>query len=128
MSQKHYEVMVIYTPVLSQEEYKSAIQNLTNQIVTLGGTIVAEDAWGLRSLAYPIRKKTTGLYYVVEYATEANFNHKFEIGMNRDENIMRHMITVLDKHSIAYNDRKRKGIKVEPKVKSTSTSTENNQD
>jgi small subunit ribosomal protein S6 len=128
MSQKHYEVMVIFTPVLSLDEFKLATQNLTNQIKTLGGTIVAEDAWGLRSLAYPIRKKTTGLYYVAEYATEGNFNNKFEIAMNRDENIMRHMITVLDKHAIQYNDRKRKGIKVAPKVKSTEGETENNQD
>jgi small subunit ribosomal protein S6 len=124
MSVKHYELMVIYTPVLSQDEYKSAMQNLNNQIKTLGGSITADDAWGLKSLAYPIRKKTTGLYYVVEYSTEANFNHKLETSMNRDENIMRHMITVLDRHAVAYNDRKRKGIKVEPKSKSTNGVTE----
>jgi small subunit ribosomal protein S6 len=111
--------MIIFTPVLSTEELKAATAGIANQLKTNGAEIVAEDTWGLRSLAYPIQKKTTGLYYVVEYSTDGNFNHKLETLMNRDESIMRHMITVLDKHSVAYNDRKRKGIKVEPKTKST---------
>ncbi len=125
MSAKHYELMVIFTPVLSTEEYKIATQTLTNFVKTNGGSIVAEDQWGLKSLAYPIQKKTTGLYFVAEYASEGNLNHKLETQMNRDESILRHMITVLDKHAIAYNDRKRKGIKVEPKVKSTNVESEN---
>ena len=72
-----------------------------------GGTIVHQDAWGLRSLAYPIAKKTTGLYYVVEYKAPTETNAKLEIQMNRDESIMRHMVTRLDKYAEAYNLRKR---------------------
>jgi small subunit ribosomal protein S6 len=125
MSAKHYELMVVFTPVLSAEEYKAATQGLVNFITTNGGAIVAEDAWGLKSLAYPIQKKTTGLYIVIEFSTEMPFNHKLETQMNRDESIMRHMITVLDKHSIAYNDRKRKGIKVQPIIKGTKSEPSN---
>jgi small subunit ribosomal protein S6 len=124
MSAKHYELMVVFTPVLSAEEYKAATTNLASFVTTNGGSIVAEDAWGLKSLAYPIQKKTTGLYFVMEYASEVSFNHKLETQMNRDESIMRHMITILDKHAIAYNDRKRKGIKVQPKVRATNGETE----
>jgi small subunit ribosomal protein S6 len=125
MSAKHYELMIVYTPVLSTEELKSSTQALVSFITTNGGEIIAEDTIGLKSLAYPIQKKTTGLYYLVEYATTGSINHKIETQMNRDENILRQMITVLDKHAIAYNDRKRKGIKVEPKVKSAPVSPEN---
>jgi small subunit ribosomal protein S6 len=127
MSAKHYELMVVFTPVLSAEEFKAATQNLMNLVKTNGGAIIGEDVWGLKSLAYPIQKKTTGLYFVTEYTAEGSFNHKLETQMNRDESILRHMITVLDKHAVAYNDRKRKGIKVEPKVKSTNGLTENTQ-
>jgi len=49
----------------------------------------------------------------MEYKAETTLNAKFTIQMNRDESIMRFMITVLDKHAVAYNDRKRKGIKIE---------------
>lgn len=115
-----YELMVIFTPVLSSEEYKVATKNLKKFISDNEGEVVGEDAWGLRSFAYPISKKTTGLYFVMEYKAAANLNAKFQIAMNRDESVMRYMITALDKHAVAYNDRKRKGIKLEP----TSSSTE----
>ncbi len=118
-AQKHYELMVIYTPVLSAEEFKASTQTLNQFVTNNGGTIIGEDFAGLKSLAYPIQKKTTALYYVMEYATTAPFNHKFETQMNRDESILRHMITALDKHAIAYNDRKRKGIKIAPKAQAS---------
>jgi small subunit ribosomal protein S6 len=125
MSAKHYELMIIYTPVLSADELKSSTQNLVSFIKANGGEIIADDIIGLKTLAYPIQKKTTGLYYLVEYATTGSINQKLETQMNRDETILRHMITVLDKHAIAYNDRRRKGIKVEPITKSTKVSPEN---
>ncbi len=121
MSNKHYELMVVYTPILSAEEFKAENAAITNFITTNGGAIVAEDNWGLKSLAYSIQKKTTGLYNLVEYSTEANFNQKLETIMNRNENILRYMITYLDKHAIAYTDRRRKGIKIEPKTKAAET-------
>lgn len=108
-----YELMVIFTPVLSNEEFNAATKNLKKFITDNKGEIVGEDSWGLKSLAYPIAKKTTGLYYVMEYQAETSLNAKFTIQMNRDESIMRFMITALDKHAVAYNDRKRKGIKIE---------------
>ena len=106
--------MVIFTPVLSNEEYTNATKNLKKMVTDSGGEIVGEDAWGLRSFAYPIDKKTTGLYFLMEYRVEPSFNHRFQIQMNRDETIMRFMYTVLDKHAIAYNARKRSGEKINP--------------
>jgi small subunit ribosomal protein S6 len=114
-----YELMVIFTPVLSTEEYKAATKNLKKFISDNEGEVVGEDAWGLRSFAYPISKKTTGLYFVMEYKAAATLNAKFQIAMNRDESVMRFMITALDKHAVAYNDRKRKGIKLELTTSST---------
>jgi small subunit ribosomal protein S6 len=104
-----YELMVIFTPVLSNEEYKVATKNLKKFITDNEGEIVGEDAWGLKSFAYPIAKKTTGLYYVMEYTAPPTLNAKFQVQMSRDESIMRNMITSLDKHAVAYNNRKRNG-------------------
>jgi small subunit ribosomal protein S6 len=128
MSAQHYEVMVVFTPILSAEEFKAATTGLSNFVTSNGGSIIAEDIWGLKSLAYPIQKKTTGLYFVMEYTTESSINHKMETQMNRDESIMRHMITSLDKHAVAYNDRKRKGIKVQPIIKRATNGETNNTD
>jgi small subunit ribosomal protein S6 len=93
--------------VLSEDDYKSNQKKLTSFITEHGGNIVHEDAWGLRSLAYPIEKKTTGLYYVLEYMAPTEVNAKMEVQINRDETIIRHMVTRLDKYAVAYNDRKR---------------------
>jgi len=109
---KNYELMVIFTPVLSNDEYKDNAKNITTYIKDNTGEIIGEDFWGLRSLAYPIEKKTTALYYIMEYQAETDLNTKLQIQLNRNEKIMRHMITSLDKNAIAYNDRKRKGIKL----------------
>lgn len=102
-----YELMVIFTPILSEEDYKAGQTKFQDFIKENGGNIVHQEAWGLRSLSYPIEKKTTGLYYVLEYKAPSDFNAKLEIQMNRDENIIRHMVTRLDKYALAYNLRRR---------------------
>ena len=71
---QNYELMVVFTPVLSEEEYKTAQKKYTSFVTENGGEVVHENAWGLKSLAYPIQKKTTGLYWVLEYAAPTDFN------------------------------------------------------
>ena len=102
-----YELMVIFTPVLADEDYKNGQKKFSDFITDNGGSIILQDAWGLRTLAYPIAKKTTGLYFVMEYQAPGELNAKLEIQLNRDENIIRHMVTRLDKFAVAYNARKR---------------------
>ncbi len=102
-----YELMVIFTPVLAEEDYKSAQKKFADFIKENGGETVHHEVWGLRSLSYPIQKKTTGLYYVLEYQAPHDLNAKLEIQLNRNETIIRHMVTRLDKYALAYNIRKR---------------------
>jgi len=106
----NYELMVIFTPVLSDDEFKAAQKKFTTLVTDNGGQIVAENAWGLKSLAYPIQKKTTGLYWVMEYQAPSDFNEKLKIQLLRDEAVLRQMATRLDKYSIEYNHRKRNGL------------------
>src|SRR5215211_6465197 len=106
----NYELMVIFTPVLSDDEFKTEQKKYAALAKNAGGTIVAENPWGLKSLAYPIQKKTTGLYWVLEYTAAPDFNEKLKIQLLRDESVLRHMITRLDKYAVEYNHRKRSGI------------------
>jgi small subunit ribosomal protein S6 len=71
---------------------------------------VHSNPWGLKSLAYSVQKKTTGIYWVLEYSAPSSFNEKLQIQILRDEQIMRHMATVLDKYAVEYNARKRSGV------------------
>jgi small subunit ribosomal protein S6 len=107
----NYELMVIFTPVLSEEEYKAAQKKFAALVKENGGEVVHENPWGLKSLAYPIAKKTTGLYWVMEFNAPSNFNEKLKIQLLRDESVMRQMVTRLDKYAVEYNARKRSGVK-----------------
>jgi small subunit ribosomal protein S6 len=106
----NYELMVIFTPVLSDDEFKNAQKKYTTLITDNGGQIVAENPWGLKSLAYPIQKKTTGLYWVMEFIAPSDFNEKLKIQLLRDESVLRHLLTRLDKYAVEYNDKKRRGL------------------
>lgn len=99
--------MVIFTPVLAEDEFKAAQKKFSDLISENGGAVTFSNPWGLRSLAYPIQKKTTGLYLVVEFDAPTDLIAKLELQLNRDENVMRHMVNKLDKHAVAYNLRKR---------------------
>lgn len=106
----NYELMVIFTPVLSEDDFKASQKKYATFLKENGGEVVHENPWGLRSLAYPINKKTTGLYWVLEYSAPSDFNEKLKIQLLRDENVLRHMSTRLDKYAVEYNNKKRSGV------------------
>ncbi len=106
----NYELMVIFTPVLSDDEYKNAQKKYTAWVSENGGRMVAENPWGLKSLAYSVQKKTTGLYWVMEFIAPSDFNEKLKIQLLRDESVLRHMCTKLDKYAVEYNAKKRNGL------------------
>lgn len=106
----NYELMVIFIPVLSDDEFKASQKKYTKMVTDAGGSIVAENAWGLKSLAYPIQKKTTGLYWVLEYTAASDFNEKMKTQMLRDETVLRFLCTKLDKYAVQYNAKKRSGV------------------
>ena len=106
----NYELMVIFTPVLSDDEFKAAQKKYAALVSEAGGSVIAENPWGLKSLAYPIQKKTTGLYWVLEYTAPSDFNEKLKIQLLRDESVLRHLCTKLDKYAVEYNAKKRSGV------------------
>ncbi len=106
----NYELMVIFTPVLSEDDFKNAQKKFESLVKENGGSVTHSKPWGLKSLAYPIAKKTTGLYWVMEYTAPTSFNEKLKIQLLRDESVMRHMFTVLDKYAVEYNAKKKGGV------------------
>ena len=75
---KQYETVFIATPVLSDSQMKEAVAKYAALITDNGGEIVYQEDWGLRKLAYPIQKKTTGFYHLFEFKAEPDFIAKFE--------------------------------------------------
>ena len=104
---KQYETVFIATPVLSEEQMKETVKKYTDLLKSKGAEIVYENNWGMRKLAYPIRKKTTGFYYLIEFKAEGNVINDLEVAYKRDERLLRFLTVSLDKHAVAYNEKKR---------------------
>ena len=103
-----YETVFIMTPVLSDDQMKEAVDKFRNFLKEKNAQIIYEQNWGLKKLAYPIQKKSTGFYYLIEFSAAGSVIADLETAFKRDERIIRFITTVLDKHSIAYNEKKRR--------------------
>jgi len=106
---QQYESVIILTPLLSVETAKEVVTKFTKILTDNGAEIIQEDNWGLRKLAYPIEKKTTGYYHLTEFKAPGDLINKLEVEYRRDERVMRFLTIALDKHATAYNDKKRSG-------------------
>ena len=112
---KQYETVFIATPVLSDVQMKEAVAKYASMITAEGGEIVHQEDWGLKKLAYPIQKKTTGFYHLIEFKANPDFINTLEIQFKRDERIIRFQTVAMDKHAIAYAERRRAKMN-EPKA------------
>ena len=107
---RHYEVTFIVDPVLSGDEVKSTAEHIQKELKDFGATVVAVDEMGLRQLAFSINRRSSGVYYCIEFACEgADWLGKFELNMKRNERLLRFLTVKLDKYGIKYNDDKRNG-------------------
>lgn len=105
-----YENVLIFTPTLSEDEVRNLVSKHRSDLQSFGAEIVHEDFWGLRQMAYPIKKKTTGIYLITEYRAKDDTVAKIEVLYKRNESILRFMTIALDKHAVEYNDKKRRGL------------------
>jgi len=106
--EKRYETVFILTPVLSDDQAKEAAKKFKKIITDLGGKLVNEENWGLKKLAYPIQKKTTGFYHLLEFSGEGQeIVNNLEVAYKRDERILRFLTVALDKHAVAYADKRK---------------------
>jgi len=104
---KQYETVFIATPVLSDTQMKEAVSKYRDFITENKGEVVHEEDWGLRKLAYPIQKKTTGFYHLFEFKAEPTLIAKLELQYRRDERVIRFLTFSMDKHAIEYAAKRR---------------------
>ena len=102
-----YETVFILTPVLSEEQTKEAVQKFESEIKSMGGKVKHSESWGLRKLAYPIQKKSTGFYFLLEYQGEGNLVSDLEVSFKRDERVMRFLTVKMDKDHLAWAEKRR---------------------
>ena len=119
-----YETVFIMTPVLSEEQMKETVSKFEKILLDNKCEIVHQENWGMRKLAYPIEKKSSGFYHLFEFKAEGNFVKDWEIQFKRDEKILRFLTVALDKHAIQFNTKRRENKK---KATESATTTVNNE-
>jgi small subunit ribosomal protein S6 len=117
---RNYETMFVLTPVLSEEQLQETIDKFKSFLQEKKAEIVHEEKIGLRKLAYPIQRKSTGVYHRFEFKATPDVISALETEYRREEKIIRFLTFVLEKHGVEYNEKKRSGVwdkKAEPKKK-----------
>ncbi len=112
-----YESVFIVTPVLSDAQFREVVGKFNGIITANGGEILNDEDWGLKKLAYPIQKKTTGFYHLVEFKADSSFIEKLEIEYRRDERIIRFLTFKLDKHAVEYSAKRKTKVKAKAEEK-----------
>lgn len=107
----HYETVFILTPDLSDVQMKETVEKFAGMITENGGEIVNREEWGMRKLAYPIQKKSTGYYVLIEFTAEPSFIKPLEINFRRDDHVMRFLTFRQDKFAQEYAERRRRNRK-----------------
>ena len=102
-----YETVFILTPVLSDEQMKEAVEKFKGILTDNGAEIVNQEEWGLKKLAYPIQKKSTGFYCLLEFKGEPTLVKKLDIAFRRDERVIRFLTFRLDKYAQEYAEKRR---------------------
>ena len=94
---RDYELVMVLTPEASEDEATAIVDRVTNLIAQRGGSVSAHDNWGVRRLAYPVRGFLEGNYVVTRFALDAKEVLEFDRSLNASEDILRHLVTKLDK-------------------------------
>jgi small subunit ribosomal protein S6 len=105
-----YETVFILNPILSDLQVKETAKKFCSVITENAGVVTNEENWGQRKLAYPIQKKKTGYYILLEFDAPTDLVAKLEIAYHRDENVMRFLTFRLDKDAQEYAERRKQKL------------------
>ncbi|MEQ8325211.1 MAG: 30S ribosomal protein S6 [Vicingaceae bacterium] len=106
-----YETVFILTPVLSEAQAKEAVVKFKKVLSEAGAKVHHEENWGLKKLAYPIQKKSTGFYNLLEFEAEGDAVANLDIAFRRDEKVMRFLTVALNKDAVEYAEKRKIRLK-----------------
>ncbi len=108
----HYETVFILNPVLSDTQIEETVKKFEDFLKKQGAKMVAKENWGLKKLAYPIQNKKSGFYHLFEFAAPGEAINPYEQEFRRDERVMRFLTVKLDKHAIAWAEKRREKLNI----------------
>lgn len=91
-----YEMVLIISPEISDEQSEARIGSVTKYIDDNGGVVSDIERWGKRRLAYPIRHFVEGSYVLVKFSLGPMFGSELEANLRISDEVLRHLLIRLD--------------------------------
>jgi small subunit ribosomal protein S6 len=93
---RRYELMLLLRPDLEDDKLQAAVEKVTRAIVNGGGSLSKVSPWGKRRLAYDIGRHREASYFLIHFDIEPSQVREIERGLLISEEILRHLVTVLE--------------------------------
>ncbi|MFH1284924.1 MAG: 30S ribosomal protein S6 [Candidatus Peregrinibacteria bacterium] len=87
-----YEIMFILRPDLGEEKTNKEIEEMRKHITSGKGEVLREDIWGMRDLAYKIKKEERGFYVVLNFTIEPDGLKEIQDSLNLNQQILRYLL------------------------------------
>ena len=101
---RRYELMLLFRPDLEDDKLQSAVEKVTRAIVNAGGTLTKVSPWGKRRMAYEIQHFREASYFLLHFDIAPSAIRELERGMLISEEILRHLVTVLEDHGTSISE------------------------
>ena len=92
---RDYELVLIISPEIPEEDVPGTIDKVSDFISSRGGEITEVDRWGKRKLAYPINRFREGNYVLSRFKFEPGMTAALEANLQISEDILRHLLVRL---------------------------------
>ena len=89
----NYEILFVIKPDLKEEDLKTVVKSITDSVVKNGGSVIKEDAWGKKQLAYPVKKFKEAYYFKLDFSSPPDAIQKLEAGYRLNGDILRTLVT-----------------------------------
>ena len=120
---RRYELMLVLRPDTADDRVQAILDRTTRGIAASEGQIVKVSPWGRRRLAYPISGYREGSYFIVVFDAPSEAIDELERGLNITEEVIRHLVTRIERPATSRRAEKKDGDAEEPDDESDASET-----
>lgn len=96
---RNYEIMLIFDASLEEDAIEKELQKITSIIEKGNGSIIDSQKWGVRKLAYPIKRQENGYYHIINFSSSETVVNEIDRVNKINDKVLRHLIVKEEKNS-----------------------------
>ncbi|MCL0029179.1 30S ribosomal protein S6, partial [Dehalococcoidia bacterium] len=98
---RDYEIVLVISPEATEDEAGATVETITTFIGDRGGVVNHQENWGVRRLAFPIRRFSEGNYFLARFTLDGENVIELGRSLNASQSVLRHMVVRMDKAALA---------------------------